>query len=182
MAKSNDDFFDIDYIEVPEINEVEHLPKEYDIVAISSFSAKIKDAPMPRFDLLDVDKYNRLTVQTQRGCVHSCEFCGSSRLLTPKYKVKPVKKVISEIREIKKIWKEPFIEFADDNTFVNKKHSKALLRELKKENVKWFTETDISVAEDDELNHHFTQLVQKLYGKEFTKKRRSQFYNQLKAV
>lgn len=26
------------------------------------------NAPMPRFDLLDVERYNRLTVQTTRGC------------------------------------------------------------------------------------------------------------------
>ena len=30
----------------------------------------LRDAPMPRFDLLDPAKYNRLTVQTSRGCPH----------------------------------------------------------------------------------------------------------------
>lgn len=112
---------------------------------------KLKDAPMPRFDLLDPDKYNRITVQTSRGCPHHCDFCASSILLTPRYKVKPVEKVIAEIREIKKIWARPFIEFADDNSFVHREHYKKLLRELAKENVRWFTEADVRVAEDDEL-------------------------------
>ena len=111
----------------------------------------LADAPMPRFDLLDPEKYNRLTVQTSRGCPHKCEFCASSILLTPRYKVKPVEKVIAEIREIKKIWAKPFIEFADDNSFVHREHYKKLLRELAKENVRWFTEADVRVAEDDEL-------------------------------
>jgi radical SAM superfamily enzyme YgiQ (UPF0313 family) len=111
----------------------------------------LADAPMPRFDLLNPEKYNRLTVQTSRGCPHKCEFCASSILLTPRYKVKPVEKVIAEIREIKKIWPRPFIEFADDNSFVHRKHYKKLLRELAKENVRWFTEADVRVAEDDEL-------------------------------
>ena len=111
----------------------------------------LRDAPMPRFDLLDPDKYNRLTVQTSRGCPHRCEFCASSILLTPRYKVKPVEKVIAEIREIKKIWPRPFIEFADDNSFVHREHYKRLLRELAKEHVRWFTEADVRVAEDDEL-------------------------------
>jgi radical SAM superfamily enzyme YgiQ (UPF0313 family) len=114
-------------------------------------SFDLAEAPMPRFQLLDIERYNRLTVQTQRGCPFSCEFCAASIRLSPTYKVKPVDKVMAEIREIKRIWPRPFIEFADDNTFVNKKHSKALLRALESENVPWFTETDISVAEDLEL-------------------------------
>ena len=111
----------------------------------------LRDAPMPRFDLLDPDKYNRITVQTSRGCPHRCEFCASSILLTPRYKVKPVEKVIAEIHEIKKIWPRPFIEFADDNSFVHREHYKRLLRELARENLRWFTEADVRVAEDDEL-------------------------------
>ncbi|NNF05681.1 MAG: B12-binding domain-containing radical SAM protein, partial [Candidatus Eisenbacteria bacterium] len=108
-------------------------------------------APVPRFDLLDPDKYNRLTVQTSRGCPHKCTFCASSILLTPKYKLKPVDKVIEEIHTIKSVWSKPFIEFADDNSFVHRGHYKKLLRHLAKENVRWFTECDVSVAEDDEL-------------------------------
>jgi radical SAM superfamily enzyme YgiQ (UPF0313 family) len=111
----------------------------------------LANAPMPRFDLLDPEKYNRLTVQTSRGCPHKCEFCASSVLLTPRYKVKPVEKVIAEIREIKKIWPKPFIEFAEDNSFVHREHYKKLMRELAKENVRWFTEADVRVAEDEEL-------------------------------
>jgi radical SAM superfamily enzyme YgiQ (UPF0313 family) len=109
------------------------------------------DAPMPRYELLDPARYNRLTVQTQRGCPFNCEFCAASIRLNPLYRVKPVHKVISEIRYIKELWPNPFIEFADDNTFANKKHAKDLLRALVPESVRWFTETDISVARDDEL-------------------------------
>ncbi|MGH7975086.1 MAG: radical SAM protein [Limisphaerales bacterium] len=115
--------------------------KEFDFAA----------APMPRFSLLNPEKYNRLTVQTSRGCPHSCDFCASSILLTPRYKVKPVEKVVAEIREIKKIWPRPFIEFADDNSFARRDHSKVLLRQLAKENFRWFTEADIGVAKDEEL-------------------------------
>lgn len=114
-------------------------------------SFNLRDAPMPRFDLLDPAKYNRITVQTSRGCPHKCEFCASSILLTPKYKLKPVDKVIAEIQAIKRIWPRPFIEFADDNSFVNYRHYKELLRRLTKEKLRWFTEADLNVAKDDEL-------------------------------
>jgi radical SAM superfamily enzyme YgiQ (UPF0313 family) len=108
-------------------------------------------APMPRFDLLDPEKYNRLTVQTSRGCPHKCEFCASSILLTQHYKLKPVEKVVAEIRAIKRIWPKPFIEFADDNSFVHREHYKRLLTELAKEKIRWFTEADVRVAGDDDL-------------------------------
>ena len=111
----------------------------------------LADAPMPRYELLDVARYNRITVQTSRGCPHRCDFCASSILLTPRYAVKPVQKIIAEIRRIKEIWAHPFLEFADDNSFVVRSHSKRLLRELKGEKVKWFTEADVSVAEDHEM-------------------------------
>lgn len=111
----------------------------------------LSDAPIPRFDLLDTDRYNRITVQTNRGCPWRCEFCASSILLTPRYKVKPVTKVIDEVRAVKALWPRPYIEFADDNSFVNKRHSRELAEAMAGEGVRWFTETDISVADDPEL-------------------------------
>lgn len=111
----------------------------------------LADAPIPRFDLLDVERYNRLTVQTQRGCPWHCEFCASSILLTSRYKQKPVARVVAEIERIKEIWPEPFIEFADDNTFVNKHHGRQLAEAMAGLGVQWFTETDVSVAEDPQL-------------------------------
>jgi len=111
----------------------------------------LADAPMPRFDLLDIERYNRITVQTQRGCPWRCEFCAASIRLTKRYKVKPVDRVLAEIHEIKRLWPAPFIEFADDNSFVNRRHSKELLRALAGERIRWFTETDIAIADDPEL-------------------------------
>ncbi|MFN0137245.1 MAG: radical SAM protein [Phycisphaerae bacterium] len=111
----------------------------------------LADAPMPRFELLDAPRYNRFTVQTSRGCPHQCEFCASSILLTPGYSVKPVEKVIAEIRRIKQIMPSPFVEFADDNSFSQRGHYKRLLAALRDERIGWFTEADISIAEDAEL-------------------------------
>lgn len=111
----------------------------------------LDDSPLPAFELLDIEKYNRLTVQASRGCPFRCEFCASSILLTRRYKQKPIDRVLAEIDHIRAVWKRPFIEFADDNAFVNRRYWKALLPELKKRKVRWFAETDLSVHEDDEL-------------------------------
>lgn len=133
------------------LNDFEHGRLKSSYVQSPHDHFDLRNAPLPRFDLLDPEKYNRITVQTSRGCPHRCEFCASSILLTPLYKVKPVEKVMEEIRAIKSIWPRPFIEFADDNSFVHREHYKRLLRELAPENLRWFTETDVRVAEDDEL-------------------------------
>jgi radical SAM superfamily enzyme YgiQ (UPF0313 family) len=107
-------------------------------------------APAPRYDLLDIDRYNRLPVQTARGCPLHCEFCAASRIYGG-YKLKPVEKVVRDLREAKRRWRHPFIELADDNTFVNKEWSRDLVRAIGAEEVHWFTETDVSVADDPEL-------------------------------
>jgi len=111
----------------------------------------LADAPMPAFELLDMERYNRITLQTTRGCPWRCTFCASSILLTPKYKIKPVDLVLAEVDRIRELWRRPFLEFADDNSFVNRAYWKALLPSLARRRVKWFTETDISVGEDEQL-------------------------------
>ena len=105
----------------------------------------------PRFDLMRDRPYNRLTVQTSRGCPHDCEFCAASIRITSSFQQKPVELVIDEIKAALEAKSKPFFEFADDNTFVNRKWSKAFLKALAPLGLHWFTETDVSVAEDDEL-------------------------------
>ncbi|MCG3150435.1 MAG: hypothetical protein PCFJNLEI_03921 [Verrucomicrobiae bacterium] len=122
-----------------------------------TFSAKMYPAvdvmrlPVPRYDLLGDRPYNRFTVQTTRGCPWRCEFCASNVMLGQPYRKRPVWDVIRDIGAIQQMRERPFIEFADDNTFVDKTWGKQLCRALAPLRLKWFTETDISVAEDAEL-------------------------------
>ncbi|OGA46378.1 MAG: B12-binding domain-containing radical SAM protein [Betaproteobacteria bacterium RIFCSPLOWO2_12_FULL_62_13] len=213
------------YIEIADLDHMESLPRNFDLVAISSFSAQMKEgyrlaqryqalgipvvmgglhvtmnptepqrygasavlgegevvwpeiledaeqgklkprydargkefdlatAPMPAFELLDMQCYNRITVQTSRGCPWRCDFCASSILLTRRYKQKPVGRVLAEIDRIRALWPRPFIEFADDNSFVDRRYWRELLPELAKRRIRWFTETDLSVHEDEALLH-----------------------------
>ena len=111
----------------------------------------VAQLPVPRYDLLQDRSYNRYTVQTTRGCPWRCEFCASTVMLQRPYRRRPVDHVARDIRAIQQLDPHAFIEFADDNTFVDKAWGKELCRALLPLGIKWFTETDVSVAEDAEL-------------------------------
>lgn len=111
----------------------------------------LKQAPIPRFDLLDPENYNRIPVQASRGCPHNCEFCAGSRNYGPGYRQKDVAQVVREVEAISQTWMRPFIEFADDNLFVDPAWSLDLVRRIGALETRWFAETDISIADNREL-------------------------------
>ena len=107
--------------------------------------------PVPRYDLLADRPYSRFPVQTTRGCPWRCDFCASNVMLNEPYRKREVSDIVRDIHAIGRQQKRPFIEFADDNTFVDHDWGKSLCRALIPLGVKWFTETDVSVADDLEL-------------------------------
>lgn len=111
---------------------------------------RLEEARVPRYELLELRRYNRLTLQTSRGCPLDCTFCGASRLIS-RYQRKPLPLIRRELEAILSLWPRPFLELADDNTFVDRAWSRGLAELLGEYQVPWFTETDISVADDEAL-------------------------------
>jgi radical SAM superfamily enzyme YgiQ (UPF0313 family) len=111
----------------------------------------VRTLPVPAYELLRDRPYNRFTVQTTRGCPWRCDFCASNVMLRQAYRKRPVADVVRDIEAICQLRGHPFIEFADDNTFVDREWGKELCRQLAPLHVHWFTETDVSVADDPEL-------------------------------
>jgi radical SAM superfamily enzyme YgiQ (UPF0313 family) len=117
---------------------------------------ELTGSPMPRFDLLKVDRYHALTIQFARGCPYSCEFCDIIVVYGRRPRAKSVGQVIAEIAECHRLGaKQVFL--VDDNFIGNKKLAKELLRaiaawsETHGHPVHFNTEVTLNVAQDREL-------------------------------
>lgn len=107
--------------------------------------------PAPRYDLVGRYPYPVVWIQAGRGCRHDCEFCSASRVYGARPKHKTVAQVVTEVQAAKRIWKYAQIGFADDNLFQDRGYARRLVGELKKANVTWYAQTDISVGRDQGL-------------------------------
>lgn len=104
-------------------------------------------SPVPRYDLLPRGRYDRLTLQTARGCPRHCAFCGASRTISP-YRLKPLPQVARELDALLGSHPRAFIELADDDSFAVPGRAAQIAGLLESRGARWFTETDLSIADD----------------------------------
>lgn len=114
------------------------------------------DSPLPRFDLLKVDRYRTMTIQFARGCPFNCEFCDIIVMYGRRPRTKTVEQVMAEVEEIHRLGVRN-IFVVDDNFIGNKKEAKELLKALAEWQqargypIEMMTEVTLNVAQDDEL-------------------------------
>lgn len=108
-------------------------------------------SPVPRYDLLPLGAYNVIPTQTTRGCPLDCSFCTATTVYGPQFRCKTISQVITEVEAIQETSKSHRIVFNDDNMFVDRKKSYQLLSALIPLKIKYFTESDVSIAEDEKL-------------------------------
>jgi radical SAM superfamily enzyme YgiQ (UPF0313 family) len=113
-------------------------------------------SPVPRFDLLQVDRYHAMTIQFARGCPFQCEFCDIIVVYGRRPRAKRVEQVMAEIAECHRLGaKQVFV--VDDNFIGNKNLAKQLLRAMAawgREHgypMDFNTEVSLNVAQDEEL-------------------------------
>lgn len=120
--------------------------------------ADMTKSPIPRYDLMNLKNYKTIWIQATRGCPIDCEFCAASKIYGFKFRHKQVDQVIDEIKYIIKLYgQQILISFADDNMFVDKKYSVQLVERLIPLKIRWFAQTDISIAKDE----NFLKLLRK---------------------
>jgi radical SAM superfamily enzyme YgiQ (UPF0313 family) len=113
--------------------------------------------PTPRFDLVKRKRYSSMALQYSRGCPHSCEFCDIIELFGRRPRVKTAAQFLRELDALYETGDRGSLFVVDDNFIGNRKEVKNLLPRV----ARWqrqrrypfalFTETTVSLAEDDEL-------------------------------
>lgn len=113
--------------------------------------------PVPRFDLLALDKYTLMSVQFSRGCPFTCEFCDIITIYGRRPRTKSPAQLIGELDALLHLGWRKDVFIVDDNFIGN--HKAALEFTLKLE--RWqrrnrypfafFTEASIDLASRPEL-------------------------------
>lgn len=117
----------------------------------------VTTTPIPRFDLLELDAYDSMSIQFSRGCPFQCEFCDIIVLYGRKPRTKNPQQLIAELDCLYNLGWRRGVFMVDDNFIGNKRSVKLLLKDLKvwqeehKFPFTFNTEASIDLAQDQEL-------------------------------
>jgi len=118
----------------------------------------LDNLPIPAWHLLPMEEYFHghpagllykkkrfAMVLSSRGCPFGCSFCTNEKIWQRKWRGHSVKRVIAEIKDIRKRFKVDEIQFMDSNMSVDKARLKKICRALIKEKIPWIPYTGVSV-------------------------------------
>jgi radical SAM superfamily enzyme YgiQ (UPF0313 family) len=112
--------------------------------------------PVPRFDLLRMDRYAFSGIQFSRGCPFLCEFCDIIVTFGRKPRLKSVEQILTELDSLSQLG-AGIVFIVDDNLIGNKRAIKPILREIASWQERhgyrftFFTEASLDLADDPEL-------------------------------
>ena len=113
--------------------------------------------PIPRYDLLELDAYDSMSVQFSRGCPFQCEFCDIIVLYGRKPRTKTPSQLLKELDFLYDLGWRRGVFMVDDNFIGNKRNVKLFLKELKvwqaqhQYPFRFNTEASVDLAADPEL-------------------------------
>lgn len=93
-------------------------------------------------------KYLKLgLIETGRGCRFNCDFCSVTNFFNHHHRQRPIDDIIKEIKSLH--YKYYF--FVDDNVCMDFEQAKKLFNELKQLKIKWISQANINIANDQNL-------------------------------
>lgn len=119
--------------------------------------ADIQTTPVPNWELVDMQKYDSMSIQLSRGCPFNCDFCNITSMLGHKPRLKTKNQIMAELDRIYQLGWRHNVFFVDDNFIGNKHFLKeellpAIIEWRKgKSGYKFITEASINLADDEVL-------------------------------
>jgi len=118
----------------------------------------IKQSPIPRYDLIDINQYATMDLQYSRGCPFDCEFCDITSLFGRKVRTKSTSQVLRELQNIYAMGWRGTVFFVDDNFIGAKARLKqdvlpAIIEFMRARDYPFGLSTQLSInlADDQEL-------------------------------
>jgi len=118
---------------------------------------ELSTSPVPRFDLLRLDDYALVAIQTSRGCPFNCEFCDIVNLFGQKPRYKNPDQVLLELEALYNLGWRSEVFISDDNFIGNPQRATAILEKLipwtrdRVEEFTFSTQVSLNLARDPEL-------------------------------
>ena len=119
--------------------------------------ADITKTPVPLWELINLRKYESLSLQYSRGCPFNCDFCNVTALLGHRMRLKTTEQLTAELDKLYSLGWRRGIFIVDDNFIGNKRILKeeilpALIEWRKgKKGCLFITEASINLSDDDAL-------------------------------
>jgi radical SAM superfamily enzyme YgiQ (UPF0313 family) len=122
----------------------------------SEYLSDLQNLPVPKYELLDFRRFSvfkTFTVQTSRGCPFRCDFCSERYYLGDRYRFRPVRDVVEEIRKSE----ARQLLFADSNFGGHIGHAMEIMEALIPLRLRWSALFPISICH----NKAFLDLAQR---------------------
>lgn len=158
VAAANPDFMILDEGEITLPMFIDALEKgETQGVFRTLEKPDVSETPVPRYDLLELDAYDSMSVQFSRGCPFQCEFCDIIVLYGRKPRTKTPEQLLAELDFLYELGWRRSVFMVDDNFIGNKRNVRLLLQALKvwqaehQYPFRFNTEASIDLAADPDL-------------------------------
>lgn len=110
----------------------------------------LRNAPLPRWDLLTHSAYAYHQVQATRGCPHGCSFCCIHEMFGDRVRHRPIDSMVSELNVLSGFETKP-VFFCDDNLLVKRSYARELIAAITPLNLRWQCQASLDMACDEDF-------------------------------